>query len=173
MKTTNRAASIAVSGVGLALLMGSTAYAFWSADGAGSAQAAAGTAKPVEAVASPSLSTGTLFPNGSVTAKVSVHNPNSFPVKVTRVVLGAAKPSSVSGGNGCTVDNAAVSMPAYDSGMIAAASQVIVNPGATATIDGGSIAMGLASANGCQGASFTFTGTGATSGPVQITAQAG
>ncbi len=170
---TKRTSVVAVATVGAVLAAGSIGYAFWSTNGSGSAQASAGNALGVKGVAAPATSgAGTLFPNGSVPAVISITNPNSFPVKVTRIQVPAnSLPTSVTGNAACTVANSLVTMVG-DTGALVGTAQLSIAPGATITPTVGTIAMGLASDNSCQGVTFQF-GSDTVAGPVVVTAQAG
>lgn len=156
-KLSKRTALVAVATAAATTLAGGFAFAFWTANGTGSAAAQATTVTGVSgAVAtivtqSPAL----LYPGGpAVTAVVNVHNTNaSVPVKVTAIsVATAATPVSVTGGTGCTAANSAVSLAA---GSLSSLTTVIPG-GGDATFNLGQVTMGSASDNGCQGATFKF-----------------
>lgn len=173
MKNIKRTSVVAVATAAATLVAGGLAYGYWSTNGSGSAQASAGNALGVKGVAAPATSgAGTLYPNGNVPALISINNPNSFPVKVSRIQVAAnSLPTSVSGNAACTIANSLVTMTA-DSGVLAGASQISVPANQTITTTVGTINMGLASDNACQGASFQF-GSDSVAGPVVVTAQAG
>ncbi|BCJ44223.1 hypothetical protein GCM10010168_10360 [Actinoplanes ianthinogenes] len=73
-----------VVGAVLAVTTGAgAAYAAWSATGTGTAAAKATTA---QALTTESVTVdGDLFPGADGDAKLTIHNPNSYPVKVTTV----------------------------------------------------------------------------------------
>jgi hypothetical protein len=177
-KLSKRTALVAVATAGATIAAGSLAYAYWSTNGTGTATAAAGNALGVTAQVSSALSSATLlYPSGSVPAVVTVHNPNSFPVKVSQVVTANTTTSNVTVdpthlAAGCTPALALVSLVGGDSGAISVS--VPAGGDSTVAITAGTIAMGLASDNACQGATFTFAGASAASpSPVTVTAAAG
>ncbi len=94
MKYTKR--SIA-GGIGGVLLAGTAAYAAVTLFGGGHVAAAATVPTPLT-VDSAEFAT-TLLPGGSVDVRGIVHNPNSFPVKVTSVIVKNA--GAAGSGTGC------------------------------------------------------------------------
>ena len=168
MSITKRTALITAATAAATIAASGIAYAYWTTNGTGNATATAGNALGVTAVAVPS-SSGTLYPNNSVPTVVNIANPNPFPVKVSRVVLTASSAPTVSGGGaGCTAAASLVSLSSADSGVLASPVTLAAN-GGTGTVTVGSIAMGLASHNDCQGATFAFSGAGL----IAVTAAAG
>lgn len=148
----SKAAAVLVSGMGLALLTGGTAYAVWTTTGSGAGTASATTAQPVSVAAT---AVGSLYPGAKVPVTLVFSNPNPFPVTVTSIAPTAAT-TTVTGG----LDNAAC---AAASGVVFATltgSWTIPAKGsANGTItpapqvaDG--VEMTNASVNGCQGATF-------------------
>lgn len=165
VKWTRRAA--AVGTINAIVLTGGTAYAFWSTDGSGTGAAQAGTAKAVTGAVASVQTSGTLVPSSTAPLVVNIHNPNDFSIKVSAVsVAAAAQPSGVTGGSGCTAGNSAVSLAAASASSLNVS--IAGNGDGTVTLNSPNpVSMGLASDNGCQGATFTFT-----SG-VSVTAAAG
>lgn len=164
----HRSSTIAVGTAAAVVMSGGVAYAFWSASGTGAVAAQAGTVVPVNAsVTTVSSSTTLLYPGVSVPATINVHNPNSVAVKVTGYTVPAvAQPSAVTGAaNGtCITSTALVSLAtATASGLttsIPAGGDITITPALNL------VTMNVNSDNGCQGATFTFTG-------VTVTAQVG
>ena len=139
-----------------ALVVAGLVFAAWLTSGSGSATTKAGSSQDLSILDASASTSATLYPgvNGDVTIKVS--NPNPFPVRVTSVSLdgtnsditpdaghASCSPTGVSFTNqtGLTVD-----VPAKSGG---------TNGTATATLTGAA-SMSNASANGCQGATFTI-----------------
>jgi hypothetical protein len=167
--TKARTAFVAVASAGAVVMAGGVAYAFWSANGTGSAAAKATTVTGVSgAVATVSTQSASqlLYPGApAVTAVVNVHNTNaSVPVKVTAIsVSAAAAPTSVVGGtnNAACAASPGVSLAA---GSLSSLTTVIAG-GGDATFNLGQVTMSSSSADGCQGATFIFDAT--------VTAQVG
>jgi hypothetical protein len=163
-----RRATTATATVTSVVLAGGVAYAFWSATGTGSAAAQAGSVAPVNASVGTVASSATLlFPGVSVPATINIHNPNGVAVKVTGYTVavasqptGVSNPANVS----CTVTTALVSLAtATASGLT---TSIPANGDVTVTPAGNLVTMNVNSDNGCQGATFTFSG-------VTVTAQVG
>jgi hypothetical protein len=174
--TKARTITVAVATGSAVVLAGGVAYAFWNTSGTGVATAAAGSAQGVTAGVTTALTSGSLYPSLSVPAVVTIHNPNTFPVKVTLVVtansaIGTATVDATHLTAGCTSTNSQVALVGGTSGAI---NVPILAGGDSAAITAGTISMGLASDNLCQGATFSFAGASASSpSPVTITATAG
>jgi hypothetical protein len=178
-KISTRTSMVAIATAAATITAGGLAYAYWSTNGTGQATAAAGNALGVTAIVGTPMSSATLlYPNATgVPALVTVHNPNSFPVKVSQVVTTSSPTANVTVdpthlAAGCTSALALVSLVGGSSGAI----NVSVPAGGdnTVAIPAGSFSMGLASDNACQGATFSFAGASAASpSPVTVTAAAG
>ena len=174
--TKARTATVAVAS-GIALVMaGGVAYAYWTTNGTGVAQATAGNALGVVAGVTPLSPASLLYPNGSVPAVVTVRNPNSFPVKITLVTtanqaIGTATVDATHFAAGCTASNSQVALVGGSSGAVS----ITVNPDAdSVAIPVGTMTMGLSPDDKCQGASFSWQGASAASpSPVTVTAAAG
>jgi hypothetical protein len=151
------AAALVASTVGVTCL-GGTAYAYWVASGSGAGAAAAGSAVPQSATAA--SPTGLLYPGGPAgNARLTITNPNPFPVTVTDVVNPVTGAITSNKGQACDdatgvdftdVTGAALAVPASSS--------------ATFTLTG-AVRMDNSSDNSCQGATFTI--------PVVLTARSG
>lgn len=142
-RTLRRLLALVTATLALVVVSG-TAWAFWTVGGSGTATAPAGTSQPLVVMVTP---TGTLFPGvTALPAAVSLRNPNPFPVRVTALTPGAV---SVAGGSACTAAASAVSFAPITTTYDVAA-------GATVTATAPAVvSMGVTSANGCQGASFS------------------
>lgn len=141
-------ASVLVSAAGLSLLLGGTAYAFWSTSGTGAGTATAGTARDLVVG---TASVAGLFPGATnvVGGTVSVQNPNPFPVALGARTFGATTTTT----SGC---DPVVVTYASSGGPTSIAAGATVQLPLTAS-------MTTAAANACQGASFTA--------PLTVTAQ--
>jgi hypothetical protein len=151
-------AVVALSVIGTASL-GGTAYAFWAASGSGSATAAAGTAQPLTAAAA-SVTTGLLYPGGPAgDVRLTITNPNPFPVTVTDVVNPVTSPITSNKGGLC---DASTGVDFIDqSGKTLS---VPASSSATFTL-AGAVTMANSSDDTCQGATFTI--------PVVLTGRSG
>lgn len=151
-----------VMGSAAALVMsGGVAYAFWSSTGAGTGTANASQFQAVTAnVTTVSSSATTLYPgSGATPIIINIHNPNAFTVKVTGVTLTDGQvPSGVSGAKDSTACTAAASaVTLIGSASVTGLTGTIPgNSDGTVTVPGG-VKMASSSAEGCEGASFTFT----------------
>jgi len=83
-KITKRAAIFAAAGA-VAVATAGTAWAVWSANGTGSASAAAGSSVGVVASTATVAPGQVLVPGGSASVFLKISNPNNFPVKVTAI----------------------------------------------------------------------------------------
>lgn len=149
-------ASVAVGAIGVTLLTGGTAYAYWSASGTGSSTATAGTATAISA--SPATVASGLYPGATgVAGLMTVSNPNPFPVKVS-----AATPGTI------TADSAHVSAGCITTGVTTPSVTTtlpLTVPAATTTngvVTNGTaniaftVGMDNTSSSPCQGATFTI-----------------
>lgn len=139
----SKAAAVLIGGLGVALMSGGTAYAFWTTTGAGTGTASADTAQPISAA--PATVAAGLYPGATgVPGTVTVSNPNKFAVNVTATV-GSITVNESHAAAGCTTAGltitpaaTAVSVPKQDSAPL-----------------GFTAALGNTSPNACQGATFT------------------
>ncbi|MEU4621776.1 hypothetical protein AB0G04_17600 [Actinoplanes sp. NPDC023801] len=141
-----------IVGTALAVTVGAgAAYAAWTANGTGTVSAKAGTSQGVTGTAV--TVDGVLYPGGKADAKISITNPNQFPVMVTQI---APNGTVTVAGAGCTAVNSAVALATKSlTQYIGAGDSVVV----TLT---DAVTMGDSSDNSCQDATFTF--------PVSLTA---
>jgi hypothetical protein len=136
-------ATVALVATG-ALLAAGIAFAAWTATGSGSGYAKAGTVQTLTTVDVSSSIVGDLYPGGTGTVSLKVHNPNAFPVTVTGVTFGAVSPST------CSVT---VTSPSNVSFSVAA------NSDSTLQVYAGAAAMGTGAGDACQGQVFTVATT--------------
>ena len=138
-----------VLGVALA---SSIAFAAWTATGSGAGYTKATTASALTTVdVSASTSPGTLYPGGTSDVKISISNPNPYPVLVTSV-LGSGLPASITSDKvGCSAAGTGVSFTDQTGLSLAVAAGGTTNFTFT-----GAAAMSNSSANACQGAIFTI-----------------
>ena len=147
---------LALGATGSIFVVSAIVFAAWLTPGGGSAYSKAGSSQALSTLDASASTSATLYPgvSGDVTLRIS--NPNPFPVRVTSVTIdgdnddiesdgghGSCSPTGVSFTNqtGLTID-----VPAKSGG---------TNGSATATLSGAA-SMSNASANGCQGATFTI-----------------
>ncbi len=142
--------------LGLAL-SGGAALAFWTAVGQGSGAAATGTAQPlVIAAGSPSAR---LHPGGQADVALTISNPNPFPARVPSLALDTG---SGTGGfavdaahSGCGLSTLSFTTQANGGAGWTVPARVGVTNGQLVLSTTGSVAMDLAAADSCQGATFT------------------
>jgi hypothetical protein len=140
------AAVIVMTGTGIA-------YAAWTASGSGSGYAKATTAQVLTTVDATADTVAQLYPGGSGDVRVTIHNPNPYPVKVTSISGNGT--ITASGGSGtCTVTGVS-----FDG----ATGLSILVPARSNNVDGsasytltGNAHMDNTSDDGCQGAVFTI-----------------
>lgn len=134
------AAAILVAAVGVA-------YAAWTAGGSGSGYAKATTAQALGTIDVSATTSATLYPGATGDLKLEIDNPNPYPVRIT----------SVSGAGTITSDKGAACDASTGVSFADQSGLTLDVPGsssATFTLSG-SVSMGNASDNSCQGAVFT------------------
>lgn len=142
-------AGILVIGVGAG-----TAFAYFASNGSGTGYAAVTQTKPavVEPATGATLTTTTkeLSPGNAADLRLTLTNPNGYPVTVTGVTQDGTV-TVVGGGSGCTATSAGVAVSAAAANL---PSPIRLTPGAqTVTVPTGA-AMTSTSSTTCQGASF-------------------
>jgi hypothetical protein len=139
------ALAIAATAIGVAI-------AAWTAGGSGSGQAKAGTAQNLTISAgAPSTS---LYPSSSADVAATIGNPNSYPVHVSSIALGAVTVDA--GHSGCTLSSVSVVSPQTAGWDVPAGGSLPVDLA-------NAISMDNTANDACQGATFTvaLTATGA------------
>lgn len=136
----------AVIGTALAVTAGAgAAYAAWVASGTGEAKAKATTAQQL--TTSPVTVEGVLYPGATGDAKLTINNPNSYPVTVTGITSTGI---SATGGTGtCAGTNVTFVNQTGKSIAVGALDKTDV----TLT---GAVSMIAGAEDGCQGATFTI-----------------
>jgi hypothetical protein len=145
-----RLPAVGVTGVVVAVLLGAgLASAAWLSSGGGTATSRAGQALPptTTTVAGSAVTTGLLYPGSSGDVKITVNNPNSYPVTMTSVTANGSP--TASGGTG-TCNTTGVTLTSGSSG-----TTIPANGSATLTLSGAA-SMSSASDTGCQNATFTI-----------------
>jgi hypothetical protein len=147
-------------GLAVAVAGSGAAYAAWSSSGAGNAAAVAGTAQAptTSAVSGGAFTSGLLYPGGSGDVKLTVSNPNPYPVRVTSVAGNGAV--TASGGTG----SCATTGVSFTGTTLSTNNGVAAGGSATFTLPGAAT-MSTGSDDGCQGALFTI--------PVTVTVVSG
>ena len=139
-----------------ALVVTGILFAAWSTSGSGNGYAKAGTASALTLNDASASTTADLYPGANGAVKLSVTNPNSFPVRITAVSKQAAgtitsdKGAACNASTGVTFNN--------QSGLTL---DLAANTTSTFTL-ANAVSMSNASDNSCQGAAFTI--------PVDVTA---
>lgn len=135
-------------------------YAQWATTGSGSGYAKAGTAKDLSTNGvSADVSTAPadlLYPGGTGAVLVQIHNPNPYPVKVTKISAGSGEVKAAGGKGTCTVTGVSLNGEQTVSISVAAES----DSGKEKLTEAAK--MSGASETGCQEATFTI--------PVDLTA---
>jgi hypothetical protein len=126
---------------------GGTAYAFWFASGSGAGSAAATVAKPLTTSAV-AVSSGLLYPGATGDVRITINNPNPFPVTVTGVT--GTGPITSDKGGAC---DAATGVTFAD---VTGASLAVPASGSASFTLAGAVAMDNSSDDTCQGATFTI-----------------
>ena len=133
------------------LLVGSVAFAYWTASGSGNGYAKAATPQLLSTVDVSASTTADLYPGGTGTLKMQIHNPNSYAVTVTDI---AATGVGTSGNAPCDAANT-VSLVAPLSGL-----SIAVPAGGNSTVQtyAGAVQMsyGATADNSCQGKTFSI-----------------
>ena len=129
------------------LLVATVAFAAWTATGSGHGYAKAASASAVSTVDASASTSAQLYPGASGDVKLTVSNPNSFPVKLTSITGNGA----ITSDKGAACDASTGVTFANQSGTfdVAAGSQ------ATFTLTG-AVSMSNASDSSCQGAVFSI-----------------
>lgn len=140
--------SFAAGTVAAALLgTGAIAYAAWNATGSGSATAKASSSQALSTIDASASTTATLYPGATGNAKITISNPNPYPVKVTAI-----------NGNGIITSDAGTACNAATG--VTFTNQTgawTVAPSSSASLTlTGAVAMSNASDDTCQGAVFTI-----------------
>jgi hypothetical protein len=135
-------------------------YAQWVTTGSGSGYAKAGTAKELSTNnVSADVSTAPadlLYPGGTGAVLIQVHNPNPYPVKVTKISAGTGSIVASGGKGTCTVTGVSLN------GEPTVSIEVPAESDSGKEKVSGAAKMSGASETGCQEATFTI--------PVKLTA---
>ncbi|HSK60435.1 MAG TPA: hypothetical protein VK935_15430 [Actinomycetospora sp.] len=145
-----RLPAVGVIGVVVAVLLGAgLASAAWLSSGGGTATARGGQALPptTTTVVGSAITSGLLYPDSSGDVKITVNNPNTYPVTLTSVTANGAP--TASGGTG-TCSTTGVTLTGGSSG-----TTIPANGSATLTLTN-AVSMSSASDTGCQNATFTI-----------------
>ena len=132
----------------LTALVTGIAVASWLSSGTGSGNAKATTAQALSTVDASASTTSQLYPGGTGDLKITIHNPNPYPIRVASITQNGAVTGS--GGTG-TCTTTGVSLSALSS----LTDDVPANSSVTFT-HAAAISMTNASDDGCQGATFTI-----------------
>jgi hypothetical protein len=136
-------------------LSAGAAYAYFTTPGNGTGSAAVGSMQTVTVAATTATPGNPLLPGGTGDVTLEVTNPNAFPVTLLSVATSGTITADASH-PGCTTTGVGFTSQTALNKSIPASS--------TTTIDlKGAAAMGTASSDGCQGATFSI--------PVTITVQ--
>ena len=149
-RTFSKRAIIASLFLGI-LLAGSVAFAWWTAGGTGNGYAKAATASPLTTVDVSASTTADLYPGGTGTLKIQIHNPNTYSVTVTGI---SATGVGTSGNAACDAANT-VSMVAPLSSL-----SIVIPAGNDSAVlsypNAVQMNYGAAADNSCQGKTFSI-----------------
>lgn len=131
------------------LLGAGLASAAWLSSGGGSGTARGGQALPPTTTTVPgtAVTEGLLYPGTSGHVKITVNNPNGYPVRVTSVTPNGA-PTATGGTGTCTTTGVTLTP-------VSPGTTVLAGGSSTLTL-GNAASMTSASENGCQNATFTI-----------------
>jgi hypothetical protein len=138
---------IVAGGVVAGLMASGVAWAAWTADGTGAGYAEATTAVALTTDDVSATTVGQLYPGGSGDVKLTINNPNPYPVRVTSI-SGNGTITADAGHSGCTTTGVSF---ADQTGTW----DVAANDETSVTLSGAA-SMSNASLNACQGATFTI-----------------
>lgn len=152
LRTRRRATTVTAGVLALAVAGSGIAYAVWTVTGSGTASARAGTALPpsVTAVVGTSFTSGFLYPGGTGDLKVSVTNPNPYPVQVTDVLPVAGAVTGSGGIGSCTTTGVSFAGRTLTTGNVYSSHQTKILTLQKA------VSMSNAADNGCQNAVFSI-----------------
>ncbi len=142
--------------VGLALLVGGVAYAYWSGSGGGTGAATTATTEAV--TLTPGTPDASLYPGGEADVVLTVSNPNASAVYIGSLALDAAQGTSgfsVDSGHfaaGCTVAAATLRFTTQTNSGVGWS---VPANGSLPVVLAGSLGMGQDAASACQGAVFS------------------
>ena len=130
------------------ILTAGVAFAVWTAGGSGNGYAKAGTVGALTTIDASASTSAQLYPGGTGDVKITVHNPNNFPVTVT----GVSGNGTITSDAGATCNASTGVTFTNTSGLsdVAAA-----NADTTITL-ANKASMSSSSVNACQGAIFTI-----------------
>jgi hypothetical protein len=121
------------------------AWAAWTAEGTGNGYAKATTAQALTTDDVSATTVGQLYPGGSGDVKLTINNPNPYPVTVT----------SISGAGAITADTAGCTVTGVTFTDTTGTWDVAANDETSVTLTGAA-SMSNDSDNACQGAVFTI-----------------
>lgn len=148
MRSPAKKLSVTIAATGV-LLAASVAFAAWTASGTGTGTAKAITAQALNTIDASGTTTAQLYPGATGDLRLTINNPNPYPVKVTSVGAGSGSITSDKG-TACDASTGVTFSP--QSGL---ALNVPASSQASFTLTG-AVAMSNASDDTCQGALFTI-----------------
>jgi hypothetical protein len=141
---------VALLAIPVVLVAGSIAIGAWNATGSGTGYAKAGTSSSLTLGDASASTVADLYPGATGNVKISVTNPNPFPVSITTVSQTAS--TSITSDKGASCNSSTGVTFSTQSGL-----SLALGAGATQTFTlNGAVAMSNASANACQGAIFSI-----------------
>ena len=126
----------------------SLGYAAWTSNGSGSGYAKAGSAQALTTVDVSASTAASLYPGANGSVKIEISNPNSYAVRVT-AISGNGTITPDAGHSGCSPTGVTFN---NQTGLTI---DIAANSSTTATLSNAA-SMSNASANACQGATFTI-----------------
>lgn len=145
---THRKRAISIGVTVAALVAASLVYAAWTSSGSGSGTAKATSAQSLTTIDASATTTATLYPGATGNVRITISNPNPYPVRVTSVT-GNGAITADAGHSSCTTTGVSFADQTGQTIDIAANGQTSVTLNNAAS-------MSNASDNGCQGATFTI-----------------
>ena len=138
------------------LVIAGLVFAAWLTTGSGSATAKAGSSQALSTVDASASTSATLYPGVSGDVTVRISNPNPFPVRVTSVSLNGVNADITPDGGHASCSPTGVSFSNQTGLSIDVPAKSGGTNGTTTATLAGAAAMSNASADGCQGATFTI-----------------
>lgn len=142
------AVATAVAVLGLAAV----AYAAWMAGGSGSGTAKAGQAVALTTSDASASTDASLYPGATGDLRITINNPNPFPVRVTAIAAGDGAVTSAGGSDDEDCDASTGVSLVPQSGL---AIDVAAEDSVTTSVSG-AVSMDNSSADACQGATFSI-----------------
>ena len=149
-KTTKRSATVAAA-VAVAVIGAGVAYATWTNSTVATTSASAGKMEPLTVTAAVPTA---LLPGTKSDLKVTVNNPNAFPILVKTITVGSVSTSK----SGCSASTVSATGDPIPSGLLVPAKNSAGNGSIELTYPS-ALQMAVSAPNACQEAVYNFNTT--------------